>query len=73
MKARYAVWRGVDIVAAIRVLGSTVYRFYAEDTRMDAINTAKNGARNTKQYSNERNRSWLLCTVGHGEEIPGAA
>lgn len=59
-------WQGIDIISAIRTLGSAIYHFHAKDTRVDEINTARNGVLDTKHYSDELNRSWIFRTVGYG-------
>lgn len=59
-------WQGIDPIASIRELGSAIYHFHAKDTRIDAINTAKNGVLDTKHYSDEINRSWVFRSVGYG-------
>lgn len=61
-------WQGIDIVAAIRELGSAIYYFHAKDTKIDAINTAKNGVLDTKHYGDEINRSWVFRSVGYGND-----
>ena len=59
-------WQGIDPVAAIRYLGDAIYYFHAKDTKVDEINTAKNGVLDTKPYSDEINRSWIFRSVGYG-------
>ena len=64
-------WQGIDPVAAIRYLGEAIYYFHAKDTKVDEINTAKNGVLDTKHYGDEINRSWIFRSVGygHGAEV----
>ena len=62
----HLIWQGMDPVAAIRELQGAIYHVHAKDTRIDAINTAKNGVLDTKHYSDELNRSWVFRTVGYG-------
>ena len=62
----HLIWQGMDPVAAIRELKGAIYHVHAKDTRIDAINTAKNGVLDTKHYSDELNRSWVFRTVGYG-------
>ena len=61
-------WQGIDPVAAIRYLGeqNAIYFFHAKDTKIDEINTAKNGVLDTKHYSDEIHRSWIFRTLGYG-------
>ena len=61
-------WQGIDPVAAIRYLGDAVFYFHAKDTKIDAINTAKNGVLDTKHYGDEINRSWIFRSVGYGHD-----
>ena len=61
-------WQGIDPVAAIRYLGDAIYFFHAKDTKIDAINTARNGVLDTKHYADEINRSWIFRSVGYGHD-----
>jgi len=62
-------WQGMDVIAAIRKLGSAIYHFHAKDTRVDKINTSINGVLDTKPYGDEINRSWIFRTVGYGHDF----
>ena len=62
----HLIWQGMDPVAAIRELKGAIYHVHAKDTKIDAINTAKNGVLDTKHYGDEINRSWIFRTVGYG-------
>lgn len=62
-------WQGIDPVAAIRQLGSSIYHFHAKDTKVDAINTAMNGVLDTKPYADEIHRSWIFRTIGYGHGL----
>jgi sugar phosphate isomerase/epimerase len=61
-------WQGVDIVTAIRTLGDAIYHVHAKDCRLDAANVAKNGVLDAKEYTRERERSWIFRTVGYGHD-----
>lgn len=61
-------WQGIDPVAAIRELGDAIYFFHAKDTKIDQINTAKNGVLDTKHYGDEIHRSWIFRSVGYGHD-----
>jgi sugar phosphate isomerase/epimerase len=61
-------WQGIDPVAAIRKLGSSIYHFHAKDTKIDKYNTAVNGVLDVKRYRDEINRSWIFRTVGYGHD-----
>ena len=62
-------WQGVDIPAAIRVLGEAIFHFHAKDVALDATNCGRNGVLDTKSYAQMAERSWLFRSVGwgHGE------
>lgn len=66
-------WQGIEPVAAIRYLGenNALYYFHAKDTKIDPINTARNGVLDTKHYADEIHRSWIFRSVGygHGAEV----
>ncbi len=62
-------WQGIDPVAAIRVLGKAIHYVHAKDTKVDAINTAKNGVLDTKHYGDEINRAWIFRSVGYGHDM----
>ncbi|NLB89761.1 MAG: sugar phosphate isomerase/epimerase, partial [Clostridiales bacterium] len=61
-------WQGIDPVAAIRELGEAIYYFHAKDTKIDSLNTAKNGVLDTKHYGDEVHRSWIFRSVGYGHD-----
>ncbi|MEW6249717.1 MAG: sugar phosphate isomerase/epimerase [Planctomycetota bacterium] len=66
-------WQGIDPVEAARVLGDAgcIYHVHAKDTAIDATNTRRNGALDTKSYGLIAERSWVFrtCGYGHGEEF----
>lgn len=62
-------WQGIEPVAAIRTLGNAIHYVHAKDTRIDDINTAKNGVLDTKHYTDEINRSWIFRSVGYGHDM----
>lgn len=62
-------WQGINMPAAIRELAGAIYHFHAKDTKIDAINTAKNGVLDTKHYGDEINRSWVFRSVGYGNDM----
>ncbi len=59
-------WQGIDPIAAIRVLGESIFHVHAKDTQIYAANLPKTGVLDTKKYTDERNRSWIFRTVGYG-------
>ncbi len=65
----HLIWQGMDPVAAIRELEGAIYHFHAKDTRIDSINTAKNGVLDTKHYGDELNRSWVFRAIGYGNDV----
>ena len=63
-------WQGIDPIAAIRILGDTIFHVHAKDTQMYPTNLARTGVLDTKPYTDERNRGWIFrtCGYGHGAE-----
>ncbi len=63
-------WQGIDPIAAIRVLGDAIFHVHAKDTQMYPANLPRTGVLDTKNYTDERNRSWIFrtCGYGHGSE-----
>jgi sugar phosphate isomerase/epimerase len=63
-------WQGIDPIAAIRVLGDAIFHVHAKDTQIYAVNLPRTGVLDTKNYTDERNRSWIFrtCGYGHGAE-----
>lgn len=64
-------WQGIDPCAAIRYLKGAIYHFHAKDTKIDPINTAKNGVLDVGSYGDILDRSWVFRTVGygHGQQV----
>lgn len=64
-------WQGMDPLVCIRELGDTIFHVHMKDTWLDKPNIARNGVLDTKQYTDEKNRSWIFRTVGygHGQEF----
>ena len=65
----HLIWQGMDPVACIRELAGAIYHFHAKDTKVDAINTSKNGVLDTSHYGNELGRSWIFRSVGYGNSL----
>jgi sugar phosphate isomerase/epimerase len=63
-------WQGIDPIAAIRILGDAIFHVHAKDTEMYPVNMPRTGVLDTKNYTDERNRSWIFrtCGYGHGEQ-----
>jgi len=61
-------WQGADPQAVIRELNQAIFHFHAKDTRMDAINTAKNGVLDYKHFKEGINRAWNHHAVGFGHD-----
>jgi len=63
-------WQGIDPIAAIRILGDSIFHVHAKDTQIYDRNLPMTGVLDTKPYTDERNRSWIFrtCGYGHGEE-----
>ena len=62
-------WQGIDPTAAVRALKDCIFHVHAKDTRMEHLNVQTNGVLDTKQYSDEANRSWVFRTVGYGHGL----
>jgi sugar phosphate isomerase/epimerase len=63
-------WQSIDPIAAIRVLGSSIFHVHAKDTQLYPSNLVRTGVLDTKPYTEERDRSWIFrtCGYGHGAE-----
>ena len=61
-------WQGVDVPAAIRALGDSIFHVHAKDVALDPQNVAVNGVIDTKTYRRMAERSWLFRTVGWGHD-----
>jgi sugar phosphate isomerase/epimerase len=61
-------WQGVDVPAAIRALGDSIFHVHAKDVALDQQNVAVNGVIDTKTYRRMPERSWLFRSVGWGHD-----
>jgi len=63
-------WQSIDPIAAIRVLGDSIFHVHAKDTQMYSANLSRTGVLDTKPYTDEKNRGWIFrtCGYGHGAE-----
>jgi len=63
-------WQNIDPIAAIRILGDSIFHVHAKDTQLYQSNLSFSGVLDTKPYTDERNRAWIFrtCGYGHGEE-----
>jgi sugar phosphate isomerase/epimerase len=63
-------WQSIDPIAAIRVLGDSIFHVHAKDTQIYDRNLPLTGVLDTKSYTDERHRAWIFrtCGYGHGEE-----
>ena len=59
-------WQGIDPIAAIRLLGDSIFHVHAKDTQIYNVNLPMTGVLDTKKYTDERHRSWIFRTVGYG-------
>jgi sugar phosphate isomerase/epimerase len=64
-------WQGMDPLVCVRELGDAIFHVHAKDTWLDGQNIRRNGVLDTKQYTFEKDRSWIFRTVGygHGQEF----
>jgi sugar phosphate isomerase/epimerase len=62
-------WQGIDPIAAIRILGDSIFHVHAKDAQLYERNLPMTGVLDTKPYTDERNRGWIFrtCGYGHGE------
>ena len=61
-------WQGMDMPAVIRELKGAIFHVHAKDTKIDAINTAKNGVLDLAPYGDVAARSWIFRSVGYGHD-----
>ncbi len=61
-------WQGVDVPAAIRALGDSIFHVHAKDVALNPQNVAVNGVIDTKTYRRMAERSWLFRSVGWGHD-----
>jgi len=61
-------WQGIDPIAAIRVLGDSIFHVHAKDTQIYPANLPRTGVLDTKAYTDERNRAWIFRTCGYGHD-----
>ena len=63
-------WQGIDPIAAVRVLGDSIFHVHAKDTQIYPINLPATGVLDMKLYTDEKHRSWIFrtCGYGHGAE-----
>ena len=61
-------WQSIDPIAAIRVLGDSIYHVHAKDTQIYERNLPLTGVLDTKPYTDERNRGWIFRTCGYGHD-----
>jgi sugar phosphate isomerase/epimerase len=61
-------WQGIDPIAAARELKGAIHYVHAKDTRVDPINTSRNGTLDVKSYGDVIERSWVFRTCGYGHD-----
>ena len=63
-------WQNIDPIAAVRLLGDTIFHVHAKDTQLYSQNLPLTGVLDTKPYTQVRERSWIFraCGYGHGRE-----
>jgi sugar phosphate isomerase/epimerase len=61
-------WQGIDPIAAVRLLGDCIFHVHAKDTQIYDRNLPMTGVLDTKNYTDERNRSWIFRTCGYGHD-----
>src|SRR5882724_3528653 len=53
-------WQAIDPIKAIRVLGDSIFHVHAKDTQIYDANLPMTGVLDTKLYTDEANRAWIL-------------
>ena len=61
-------WQGIDPIVAVRELKGAIFHIHAKDTKVDPINSSRNGVLDTQPYGEEIKRSWIFRTVGYGHD-----
>jgi sugar phosphate isomerase/epimerase len=61
-------WQAIDPIAAIRVLGDSIFHVHAKDTQIYERNLPLTGVLDTKSYTDERHRAWIFRTCGYGHD-----
>ncbi|MCL2854458.1 MAG: sugar phosphate isomerase/epimerase [Defluviitaleaceae bacterium] len=61
-------WQGIDPAAAIKYLGKAIYHFHAKDIKVYKDNCKINGVLDNKSHNRLKERSWMFCTVGDGND-----
>ena len=62
-------WQQMDPLVCVRELGEAIFHVHAKDTWLDHQNVGRNGVLDTKEYTDEVNRSWIFRTVGYGHGL----
>lgn len=64
-------WQGCDPIAAVTELlkEGAVFHVHAKDTRIDPLNSARNGNLDIQSYGDIANRSWVFRSVGYGHGV----
>jgi sugar phosphate isomerase/epimerase len=58
-------WQAIDPIKAIRCLGDSIFHVHAKDTQIYDSNLPMTGVLDTKKYTDERNRAWILRARVH--------
>ena len=63
-------WQNIDPIAAVRILGESIFHVHAKDTQLYPVNLPRTGVLDTKPYTDESHRGWIFrtCGYGHGAE-----
>ena len=62
-------WNGVDVVAAIRQLGPSIFHVHGKDCNVDPLNVAVNGCNDPKPYDQVSRRAWTFRSLGYGHDV----
>jgi sugar phosphate isomerase/epimerase len=61
-------WQGIDVVTAVRQLGSAIYHVHAKDTAINGDLVRSQGVLDTTPLGQVGQRSWVFRTVGYGHD-----
>ena len=61
-------WNGVDVPAAIRRLGESIFHVHGKDCAVDPANVSVNGCNDNKPYDRIPDRAWTFRSIGYGHD-----
>jgi sugar phosphate isomerase/epimerase len=64
----HLMWMGADPLAAIAVLGTSIYHVHAKDTRLEPQALARDGRIEIRPAADVAHRAWNYVTLGRGHD-----